>query len=148
MKIVIKGSGVKFYFWINQWYSTLDLIKTHVDQARQNDPNYFYISSKDIENENKINTLSHVKSPSTDDEEKEKLVKEEKESKVINPFSQWKKNLENDTTENDDDDSKEISKIKIIIKANVFIEEEVDTSKGLKKKLIENDLNSNGNIPS
>ena len=41
MKIVVKGSGVKFYFWINQWYSTLDLIKTHVDQNRQKDNNYF-----------------------------------------------------------------------------------------------------------
>ena len=66
MKITVKGSGVKFYFWINQWYSTLDLIKTHVDQSKQVDNNYFYISTKDIESKKKKMAIEECKGCSDD----------------------------------------------------------------------------------
>jgi len=70
MKIEVKGSGVKFYFWINQWYSTLDLIKTHVDQSKQTDNNYFYISNMDLDKKKNENIVVEA-----EEENKEKQTK-------------------------------------------------------------------------
>lgn len=53
IKINIKGNGIKFYCWVNLWYSTLNLLKAHLENIKntKNEP-------KNENQHNEINDMS------------------------------------------------------------------------------------------
>ncbi len=82
IKITVKGSGVNFYFWVNLWYCTLDLIKTHIDEVCQSNNNFYFKEEMDERNRQITSEENQVQSiANNEDEIKQQQNIEEKEDK-------------------------------------------------------------------
>ena len=107
IKISIKGGGLDFYIWANLWYSTLNLIKSHLDSFHRD-----LIHDHKVKNNNNHELMSKLTSSAKTVKQEERVIVNDKvsEREKLNKKALQYNNLSSNEDEDEEEEEKEKEK--------------------------------------